>query len=114
MKIRATHVRKLYFEYQDLTQINGEPMFSTLHNMTLQLNSNTFSVPCTLGSCAYGFIGIILSPVTYATLALVYLFIVPAPPELLNVANKTTQYQIAHLTVQHKTVAHMYQTYQLV
>ena len=96
MKFETENVRELYFEHQELTRINGGPMFITLHNMALRLKSNAISIPCTLGGGAYGYISIIMSPVTYATLAPFTPFIIIVPPESLNVADNAMQYQITH------------------
>ena len=114
MKVGTANVRELYFEQQDLTRINGKPTFAVIHNMVLQLKSNTVSVLCTLGGGAYRYIGIILPPVTYIAIAPMNILVVPAPPGPLNVANKTKQYQITHTTNLHETSTHTFYMYQLV
>ena len=63
MKFGTKNVRKLNFKHQDLSRINGEPSFTVLHNMILQLKVNTLFVWYTLGG-AYGYVYILLSPVT--------------------------------------------------
>ena len=63
-----THFRDLYFKHKYLTQIIGKPNFSTIHLMLLQLKANTISVPSTLGDGQHGYIRVIFSAVTYATL----------------------------------------------
>ena len=59
----STNFRDLYFEHKALTQIIGEPTFSTLYLMILQLKASASSVSSTLGSGQHNYIGVILSPV---------------------------------------------------
>ena len=80
-----TNFRDLYFEHKDLTRIIGEPTFSTLHLMILELKANASSVSSTLGGGQHGYIGVILSPVTYATLAPMQPFVPPIHPGVLHV-----------------------------
>ena len=80
MKVGTANVRELYFEHQGITLIKGKPTFPAVYNMVLQLKANVVSVPCKLGSGVYRYIGIILSPVTYANIDLINPFIVPTPP----------------------------------
>ena len=94
------NVRELYFGHQSLILINGKPMFA-VHNMMLQSKSNALSVLCTLGGGVYGYICIIMFPVTYVTLTPCTPFIVPAPLGPLNVVNNATPYQIVHTTSLH-------------
>ena len=82
--------------------------------MVLQLKANAVSVPCTLGSGAYRYIGIILSSIMYTTISPINLFIVPATPGPLNVVSNATQYQITHTTLLHETVNHIFHMYKLV
>ena len=114
MKVGTTAVKEIYFNHQDLTRINGEPIFAALHHMMLQLKASILSVLCTLGGCAYGYIGIILSTIVYTTLAPFTLSIVPVPLRPLNVTNSATQYQIAHTRVLHETATHTFSKYKLV
>ena len=75
------HVQILYFEHNELAQINGEPTFATLHCMLLQLKVNTSSVPTELGRGTNGFVGIIMSPATYITIAPMIFSSLPCTPE---------------------------------
>ena len=90
MKAGTVNVRELYFEHQDLTQITGKPTFITIYNMVLQLKANAVPIPHMLGGGAYGYIGIILSSVTCASIAAMNPFIILAPLGPLNVTNNAT------------------------
>ena len=89
-----TSYRDLYFEHKNLTRISSEPTFATLHQLLLELKANAVSVPSTLGGGAHGFIGIILSAVTYVTLAPMPPFVTPVHPGALRVPHGATQYQV--------------------
>ena len=114
MMVGTSYVREFYFNRQDLTIINGEPMFAALHNMVLQLKSNTVSVLCMIGGGACRYTDIILSHVTYANIAPMNPFIVTAPLVPFNGMNNTTQYQITHATALNETATHTFCMYQLV
>ena len=62
-----------------LTPIDGEPTYATLKTLKYQLKANAASVPTTLGSGNHGYLGLILSPATYATISPTA-FIEPAYP----------------------------------
>ena len=53
-----------------VTTIVGEPTYATLKTLKDQLKANAASVPTTLGGGNHGFLGLILSPATYATISL--------------------------------------------
>ena len=65
----TTNFRELYYTYKYLTRISGESTFTPLHAMILELKSNASSVPSTIGGGSHGYVGIILSPPMYDTLA---------------------------------------------
>ena len=90
-----TNFRDLYFEHKHLMQIIGKSSFATLHLLLLQLKSNASSVPSTLGRGQYGCVGVILSPVTYTTLAPINTFVPPVHPGILTIVHPATQYEIA-------------------
>ena len=110
----SANIQNLYFEYKDLTQISGEPTFSTLHYMLLQLKANESSVPSELGGGAHGYVGAILSPVTYATLAPMTPFVPPVHQDDLTVPPMATQYQISLAKFQHENALQVFNQYQLV
>ena len=59
--------------------IIGEPTYATLKTLKDQLKANAASVPKTLGGGTHGYLGLILSPATYATISPTA-FIKPAYP----------------------------------
>ena len=73
----SINVKELYFEFQELTPLNGKPAFSTLQKMLTQLKVKASSVPANIGSGGGGFIGAILSVASYVTLAPLTPFISP-------------------------------------
>ena len=87
--------RHLYFEHKALTRIIGEPTFSTIHLMLLQLKANASSVPSTLGGGQRSYIGVIFSPVTYATLAPMQPFKPLFHPGIFQVDLPATQFEIS-------------------
>ena len=62
-----------------VTPIVGEPTYATLKTLKDQLKATAASVPTTLGRGSHGYIGLILSPATYATISPTA-FIEPAYP----------------------------------
>ena len=62
-----------------LTPIVGEPTYQTLKDLKDQLKANATSIPTTLGSGTHGYLGLILSPATYATISPTA-FVEPAYP----------------------------------
>ena len=52
-----------------ITKITGEPNYEGLKNLKDQLEANVTSIPTTLGGGTHGYLGLILSPATYATIA---------------------------------------------
>jgi len=108
------NVKELYFELQKLTRLHGEPTFDTLQKMLTQLKANASSVPTNLGREGHRFIGAILSPASYHTLAPATPFIGPTHPGTLIVSTNSTQYAIALLKTQHEEALKMYHLYLLV
>ena len=90
MSSTPTHYRDLYFEHTHLTQISGEPSFSSLHRILLDLKANTVSAPSTLGGGSQDFIGIILSNPAYTTLKPMTPFVTPVQSGPLRVAGGAT------------------------
>ena len=62
-----------------VTPIVGEPTYATLKTLKDQLKANAASVPTTLGGGNHGYLGLNLSPATYATISPTA-FIEPAYP----------------------------------
>ena len=113
MTTGGINYRNLYFKYKALARVHGEPTFTSLHKLLLELKANAFLVPTTLGGRSHGFIIIIISLSTYDTLSPFHPFVVPIHPgALLN--QQGTQYEISLVTTLHAEALHNFQTYQLV
>ena len=52
-----------------VTKITGEPNYASLKNLKDELKANAASIPTTLGGGTHGYLGLILSPAAYATIA---------------------------------------------
>ena len=52
-----------------ITKITGEPNYKSLKYLKDQLKANAASIPTTLGGGNHGYLGLILSPATYTTIA---------------------------------------------
>ena len=52
-----------------VTKITGEPNYESLKNLKDELKANAASIPTTLGGGTHGYLGLILSPAAYATIA---------------------------------------------
>ena len=107
-------VKYLYFEYKELTLLHGESTFNTFQKLLSQMKVNTSSVPKNLGKGGHGFIGIILSIASYATLAPLTPFLLPKPPGILTVPAGSTQYETALRKTQHHKALDDYHLYILV
>ena len=108
-----TDLKELFFEHKLLPKINGEPTFSNLHQLLRLLKANACSVPCTLGGGTHGYIGILVSAMTYATLAPGTPFVIPVHPGPLHLPPGLTQYQIALEKNQHEEALRVSHEYQL-
>ena len=64
-----TDFKELFFKHQILPKIEGESTFKTLHSILNLLKVNACSVPCTLGGGNNGYVGILVSDVSYQILA---------------------------------------------
>ena len=112
--ISSVNTRELFFEHKQLTRINGEPNFESLHGMHLEYKANCSSVPCTLGGGVYGYSGILLLAKTYATLAPDTPFIVPLYPGILIIEVGATQYEISLAKTQHDEASRIFSEYNLI
>ena len=52
-----------------VTKITGEPNYESLKNLKDELKANAASIPTTLCGGTHGYLGLILSPAAYATIA---------------------------------------------
>ena len=111
MSSNTNHHRDLYFEHKKLKRISGEPIFAIPHKILLELKATAVSVPSQLGGGFHGFIGIILSNPTYATLAPMNSFITPVQSGPLRVAEGANQYQIVLAKKMHEEATQIFQIY---
>ena len=108
------NVKELYFEFQELTPLNGKSAFNTLQKMLTQLKANARFVSKHLGGGGHGFIGAILSTASYATLAPLTMFPGPTHPGTLSIPPNSTQYAIVLLKIQYDDAMRSYHLYLLV
>ena len=109
-----TSFHNWYVEHKCLTRIVGEPTFSTIQLILLQLKVNTISALSTLGGGKHNYIGVILSPVTYETLAPMQPFELSGHPGILQIVHLVTQYEIALAKTLHNKSVRTVQSYQLI
>ena len=60
--------KERYFEKKTLTKVNGLPTIDTILEVFRQLKRNAQSVPTTLGGGQFGYLFLVLKPVTYAAI----------------------------------------------
>ena len=113
MNTSNINLNELYFEYKVLLKIIGEPTFDKLHELFRQVKANTAAVPCTLGGGANGYLGMIVSPTQYQTVAPGTPFVAPSAPGALVIDPAATQYQIMIAKTQHDTALREHQAYVL-
>ena len=65
----STNFRENYFQHPELTKITGEPTHTSLTTLINELKANAQSVHSNLGGGAHGHLGLVLSPVDYASVA---------------------------------------------
>ena len=111
MNTSNINLNDLYFEYKVLTKIVGEPNFDKLHVLFRELKANTAAVPCTLAGGANGYLGMLVSPAQYQTVAPGTPFVPPVAPGALTIAPGDTQYQIMMAKTQYETALREHQTY---
>ena len=94
--------KTLYFEYQVLTKIHGQPTVDNLLAIFRQLKRNAQCVSCTLGGGQLGYLGLILSPEAYNEIPHSQEFVQPQHPgpfrlvvDSTNPAPKRTRAQAA-------------------
>ena len=82
--------------------------------MLLQLKVNASSIPSTLGKGKHGYMGVILSLVTYATLDPIQSFVLPDHPGILQFVHPATYYEIFLAKTLHNESIRPLQSYQLI
>ena len=72
-----------HFEYPELIQIHGEPSTSNLITLQREIRANAITVHTNLGGGHQGHLGLVCTPVTYATIPNTQLYVrLPAPGAL--------------------------------
>ena len=89
----AINYRALHFEYKDFTPIRGEPNADSLLRLCNEIKANARSVLSHLGGGAHGHLGLVLSPIEYATIANNQPFIRPGHPGTLTIPPGTPQHR---------------------
>ena len=60
--------------------ISGQPTYESLKNIRMLLKANAASYPCSLGGGNHGYLGLILTPAVYTTVAPGTPFVIPVQP----------------------------------
>ena len=97
----AINYRELYFEYKDLTRIEGEPTAEHLIRLNKELKANALSVYSNLGGAQHGHLFLVMTPTQFDLIS-VTPFIQPAHPGTLVIQPGTTQHMTTTLREQHK------------
>jgi hypothetical protein len=90
----GTNYRELYFEFTDLTKVQGEPDSESLYRLRNELKANAQSVYSNLSDGLHGHLGLVLPPTQYALITNVP-FVRPTHPGLLAIPPGTTAPMIA-------------------
>ena len=75
----------LYFKYKTPTQIRGEPTNKLLKRLQTELQTNASLVETNLGSGNYGYLGLVLTEVEYASIPNRQPFVPPNYPPPLTI-----------------------------
>ena len=81
--------RETYFEFLELTKIQGEPSSESLFTLRNELKANAQAVYSTLSDGNHGHLGLVISPAQYAILTN-QPFIPPVFPGQLDIPAGTT------------------------
>ena len=76
----ALNYRETHFPHAELTKIIGQPTYSSLHTLCIQLKANAMSVHSNLGGGRHGHLGLLLTNQAYALLSLIPYVRPPYPP----------------------------------
>jgi len=80
LSARMPRVKDTYFQHKLLSKLPGHPSYESLRTLETELKANAGSVPSTAGGGNHGHLGLILSPLRYATLAGTIPWVSPANP----------------------------------
>eukprot|EP00957_Ditylum_brightwellii_P169216 12879958-Ditylum_brightwellii.AAC.1 len=97
-----------YFEYQELTPIQGEPTTAALLNLCSKVRSNVQSVDTMLGGGANGHLGLVCDTAIYASIPGASTYLRPLNPGQLIVTSTAMQAQMAQLQDQHEDALHLF------
>ena len=92
----AINYRELYFEYKELTRIEGEPTAEHLIKLNKELKSNALSVYSNLGGAQHGHLFLVMTPAQFELIS-VTPFVRPAHPGVLVIPPSTTQHMATTL-----------------
>jgi hypothetical protein len=90
-----------YFEYPELTHIEGEPRAEHLIQLNKELESNAISVYSNLGGTQHGHLFLVMTPVKYSMMSATP-FIHPPHPGPLHIEPGMTQHMATTLKEEHK------------
>ena len=107
MTITSIDYVSTYFESPVLTKIHGEPTYETLQVIKNQLKANAASVTSDLGGGANGHLGLICTPVEYATVN-VTPYVTPLHPGPLIIPVGSTQHAATRLREDHHENIRLY------
>ena len=103
----AINYRELYFEYKELTRIEGEPTAEHLIRLNKELKANALSVYSNLGGAQHGHLFLVMTPAQFGLIS-VTPFVRPAHPGTLVIQPGTTQLLYHY----HQKMASSYLCYQ--
>jgi hypothetical protein len=97
----AINYRDTYFEYPELTRIEGEPTAEHLIRLNKELKSNAISVYSNLGGAQHGHLFLVMTPAQFSMISATP-FERPPHPGPLRIEVGTTQHMAATLKEEHK------------
>jgi hypothetical protein len=97
----AINYRDTYFEYPELTRIEGEPKAENLIQLNKELKSNAISVYSNLGGAQHGHLFLVMTPAQYSLISEVP-FDRPLHPGPLIIPDGTTNHHAITLKELHK------------
>ena len=93
------------FPHPNIPAIIGMPTYASIKATQVLLSANAATIQSPLGDGKLGLIGLVISPTAFATLSSTNTpFAIPKPPpDIPNVTDNATQFQIAQANLEHKT-----------
>ena len=90
MSISTVNYQETFFPKPELTRILSIRTYNALHQIQLELKSNTLSVQSNIGGVTYGHLGLLMTNKKYAIL-LPVVYVRPVYPGILKVPRNTTR-----------------------